>query len=95
MLVSECPSWSQHRAKAGLTPVKGWCNGNQKKVFKTTFELLAFVLYYRLMSFRYSEFEDLRSKLAITFPHAGQALPPLPPKSVLCEGPAPNAKTFL
>ncbi|KAI4228114.1 MAG: hypothetical protein L6R36_001894 [Xanthoria steineri] len=30
---------------------------------------------------RYSEFEDLRSKLATTFPNAGQALPPLPPKN--------------
>lgn len=34
---------------------------------------------------RYTDFEDLRSKLLITFPHAGQALPPLPPKSMLSE----------
>lgn len=34
---------------------------------------------------RYSEFEDLRTKLLVVFPHAGQAVPPLPPKSVLCK----------
>ncbi|KAK2758690.1 hypothetical protein FQN54_003380 [Arachnomyces sp. PD_36] len=31
---------------------------------------------------RYSEFDDLRSKLAVAFPHAKNALPPLPPKSI-------------
>jgi hypothetical protein len=36
-------------------------------------------------SYRYSEFDDLRQKLAATFPHAGQAMPPLPPKSVVCK----------
>lgn len=32
---------------------------------------------------RYTDFEDLRSKLLTTFPNAGQALPPLPPKNFL------------
>ncbi|KAL4977752.1 PX domain protein [Aspergillus desertorum] len=32
---------------------------------------------------RYSEFDDLRLKLAKSFPHARNALPSLPPKSVL------------
>ena len=33
---------------------------------------------------RYSEFCDLRNKLLVTFPHAGAAMPPLPPKSMIC-----------
>lgn len=33
---------------------------------------------------RYSEFDDLRQKLLAAFPHAKNALPSLPPKSVLC-----------
>ncbi|KAL2798125.1 Phox homologous domain-containing protein [Aspergillus keveii] len=32
---------------------------------------------------RYSEFDDLRTKLVAAFPHAKNALPSLPPKSVL------------
>jgi hypothetical protein len=32
---------------------------------------------------RYSEFDELRRKLERTFPHAGVAMPPLPPKSVI------------
>ncbi|PGH33437.1 hypothetical protein GX50_03744 [[Emmonsia] crescens] len=32
---------------------------------------------------RYSEFDDLRSKLAAAFPHAKTALPQLPPKSAI------------
>jgi len=32
---------------------------------------------------RYSEFDELRRKLERTFPHAGAAMPPLPPKSVI------------
>lgn len=31
---------------------------------------------------RYSEFDDLRRKLLITFPNSGGAMPPLPPKSL-------------
>lgn len=34
---------------------------------------------------RYSEFQDLRRKLLITFPNAGPAMPPLPPKSLIRE----------
>ena len=34
---------------------------------------------------RYSEFDDLRRKLLMTFPNSGGAMPPLPPKSVFCE----------
>ncbi|RJE23187.1 PX domain-containing protein [Aspergillus sclerotialis] len=33
---------------------------------------------------RYSEFDDLRQRLLAAFQHAKSALPPLPPKSVLC-----------
>lgn len=33
---------------------------------------------------RYSEFDDLRLQLVASFPHAKNALPSLPPKSVLC-----------
>ncbi|KAG7137310.1 PX domain-containing protein YPT35 like [Verticillium longisporum] len=32
---------------------------------------------------RYSEFDDLREKLMMTFPHFEAAVPPLPPKSVI------------
>ncbi|KAJ6172304.1 hypothetical protein N7470_001371 [Penicillium chermesinum] len=32
---------------------------------------------------RYSEFDDLRQRLVLSFPHAKNALPALPPKSVL------------
>jgi PX domain len=32
---------------------------------------------------RYSEFDDLRSKLLQTFPYSAAAMPPLPPKSVI------------
>ncbi|RAL13572.1 uncharacterized protein BO97DRAFT_404716 [Aspergillus homomorphus CBS 101889] len=32
---------------------------------------------------RYSEFDDLRQRLIMSFPHAKNALPPLPPKSVI------------
>lgn len=32
---------------------------------------------------RYSEFDDLRSKLAQTFPHSRAAMPELPPKSAI------------
>lgn len=34
---------------------------------------------------RYSEFDDLRNKLLITFPHSEAAMPPLPPKSIVCK----------
>lgn len=34
---------------------------------------------------RYSEFDDLRAKLVITFPKAKKAMPPLPPKSILSD----------
>lgn len=36
-----------------------------------------------MIPMRYSEFDDLRALLATAFPHALNALPPLPPKSVL------------
>jgi hypothetical protein len=35
---------------------------------------------------RYSEFYDLRGKLAAAFPHSQSALPALPPKSIICMG---------
>lgn len=35
-------------------------------------------------SLRYSEFDDLRQRLESSFPHARNALPALPRKSVLC-----------
>ena len=34
--------------------------------------------------YRFSEFEALRAELAMTFPKSGSALPPLPPKSLIC-----------
>lgn len=34
---------------------------------------------------RYSEVDELRRQLQASFPHAQSALPPLPPKSILCE----------
>lgn len=34
---------------------------------------------------RYSEFEDLRAKLAQTFPHAVGSMPQFPPKSIICK----------
>lgn len=39
-------------------------------------------VFFRL---RYSEFDELRRLLKDAFPHAKNALPPLPPKSVLCK----------
>jgi PX domain len=33
---------------------------------------------------RYSEFEELRNHLLAAFPHAKNALPPLPRKSIFC-----------
>ncbi|KAK0516005.1 hypothetical protein JMJ35_002039 [Cladonia borealis] len=32
---------------------------------------------------RYSEFDDLRTKLLLTFPNSNAAMPPLPPKSLI------------
>lgn len=32
---------------------------------------------------RYSEFDELRQKLVMSFPNFGAAVPPLPPKSVI------------
>ncbi len=34
---------------------------------------------------RYSEFDDLRKKLLMTFPNANGAMPLLPPKSLICK----------
>lgn len=34
---------------------------------------------------RYSEFEDLHTKLLQTFPHAAGSMPHFPPKSVICK----------
>ena len=47
-------------------------------------------LYFQVTSadhwcIRYSEFFDLQEKLLITFPNAQGAMPPLPPKSLICE----------
>lgn len=33
---------------------------------------------------RYSEFVELRTKLALGYPHAKNSMPALPPKSALC-----------
>ena len=41
--------------------------------------------YPILSASRYSEFDDLRTKLLLTFPHSNAAMPPLPPKSLICE----------
>lgn len=37
------------------------------------------------LNIRYSEFDDLRKKLLMTFPNANGAMPPLPPKSLISE----------
>ncbi|KAG0154684.1 hypothetical protein PDIDSM_252 [Penicillium digitatum] len=37
-----------------------------------------------VLRMRYSEFDDLRQRLVDSFPHARNALPALPPKSVIC-----------
>lgn len=37
-----------------------------------------------IFNFRYSEFDELRQRLAAAFPRARNALPSLPPKSVFC-----------
>lgn len=42
------------------------------------------ITWYILTFLRYSEFDDLRKKLLMTFPNADGAIPPLPPKSFLC-----------
>lgn len=36
-------------------------------------------------SLRYTEFSDLRKNLLMTFPNGHGAMPPLPPKSVICK----------
>ena len=47
---------------------------------------MAFLLLLLLLILhRYSDFDDLRKKLSTTFPNSNAALPPLPPKSMLCE----------
>lgn len=38
-----------------------------------------------ILIFRYSEFDDLRKKLLMTFSNANGAMPPLPPKSLICK----------
>ena len=36
-----------------------------------------------LTTLRYSEFDELRAKLCVTFPNSKGAMPPLPPKSII------------
>ena len=48
-----------------------------------------------LMMTRYSEFDDLRQRLVASFPHARNALPALPPKSVLCMPMIPCLKVLV
>lgn len=45
----------------------------------------SFVAFCDVDVSRYSDFDDLRRRLLVTFPHSGGAMPPLPPKSVFCE----------
>ncbi len=58
----------------------GWINHYQKEVGQPFRVLWIHMLNAR----RFSEFHDLRKKLLLTFPNAGAAMPPLPPKSMIC-----------
>lgn len=59
----------------------GWVDNHPKEVHS----LRPTPCVLGLNSDRYSEFQDLRRKLLITFPNAGAAMPLLPPKSVIRE----------
>ncbi|CAG7960054.1 unnamed protein product [Penicillium salamii] len=56
----------------------GWTNCRSDEVSTNRV-----VVGLSLMMTRYSEFDDLRQGLVASFPHAKNALPALPPKSVL------------
>ena len=62
----------------------GGFNGNSKKVLSTQLPACIPIL----SASRYSEFDDLRTKLLLTFPNSNAAMPPLPPKSLICESPS-------
>lgn len=59
----------------------GWIDNNQKEVNTSCPDSPC----VWLSGNRYSEFQDLRRKLLITFPNAGRAMSPLPPKSLIRE----------
>ena len=61
---------------------QGRADDNKKKVWFSD-EMSSFSCPLLTFS-RYSEFDDLRSKLLITFPHSEAAMPPLPSKSIVC-----------
>ena len=63
---------------------EGGFNGNSKKVLLPTQLPVCIPM---LSASRYSEFDDLRTKLLLTFPNSNAAMPPLPPKSLICESP--------
>lgn len=75
------PKWSPPLSVDPMIVDLGWVDNHPKEV-----HLLR--LNRRrtwLNGDRYSEFQDLRRKLLITFPNAEAAMPPLPPKSVIRE----------
>ena len=81
-LPSHDPSVKADRATLGRV------YDNSKKVLLTAKSYQTLLML--MLASRYSEFDDLREKLLITFPNAVAAMPPLPPKSVFCEWLAPE-----
>lgn len=68
-----------------LSILTGWYDDNQEAVatrFNPSY-------YHNLIFIRYSEFEDLHTKLLTTFPFSEAAMPPLPPKSMIREPSVP------
>lgn len=72
-----------------LSILPGWYDDNQEAV-ATRFNPSH---CHNLILTRYSEFEDLRMKLLITFPFSKAAMPPLPPKSMMREWSVPLPST--
>jgi hypothetical protein len=64
-----------------MLTVAGWSHEDTKEVGPSFHHLVMHVL----IVFRYSEFEDLHTKLLQTFPHAAGSMPQFPPKSVICK----------
>lgn len=62
--------------------LQGRADDDKEKV--GSWKRCSFFLVLLLTFSRYSEFDDLRNKLLITFPHSEAAMPPLPPKSIVC-----------
>ena len=85
--VSQPPSFSTHSIQflanpfGMLTPSQG----GSIVIRKRSVRIRLFDPFFLAESNRYSEFDDLRRKLLMTFPGCGGAMPLLPPKSLFCE----------